>query len=249
MRSTAAAIAGSSAKSDNVVRSEEHNPNRIGTSSESNEWFTPPALISVVRQVLDGPIDLDPASCAVANRTVQAARYYSIAENGLKQHHKARRVFVNPPGGKTESGASNTGIWFDHTVGKVRGGEWGAAVFLIFNCATASAWFRSVWNHPIAFFYRRVKYLRPDGTPGAQPPPNNGALVLIASPTDLEARARFRRACAPVARVVMPASGGVSQGEGAALAEVEDRELASVVVGEQGSMFAPPPARPGEVER
>ncbi len=64
-------------------------------SSESNEWWTPEPYIEAARSVLGG-IDLDPASCAQANETVQAARYCGVADDGLKQEWKGR-VWLNPP--------------------------------------------------------------------------------------------------------------------------------------------------------
>lgn len=46
---------------------------------------------------MGGPIDLDPASCAEANRTVQAARIHSAGDSGLEHRWKAERIWLNPP--------------------------------------------------------------------------------------------------------------------------------------------------------
>lgn len=68
--------------------------------SESNEHFTPPDIIAAARTVM-GDIDLDPASSAVANTVVRAARYYTADEGGHLQKWQGR-VFLNPPGGLTD---------------------------------------------------------------------------------------------------------------------------------------------------
>ena len=66
-------------------------------SSASNEHHTPHDVLVLVREVL-GRIDLDPASCATANRAVRAARFFAKADNGLAQPWSGL-VFLNPPGG------------------------------------------------------------------------------------------------------------------------------------------------------
>ena len=44
-------------------------------SSETNEWYTPKKYVDVARQIL-GEIDLDPASCIVANRVIKAKQFW-----------------------------------------------------------------------------------------------------------------------------------------------------------------------------
>ena len=49
-------------------------------SSQSCEYYTPKKYIQAARTVLGG-IDLDPASCAVADETVRTRRYYTIEQD------------------------------------------------------------------------------------------------------------------------------------------------------------------------
>lgn len=71
-------------------------------SSVSNEHFTPPAIVEAARATM-GDIDLDPASCALANEVVQADCIYT--DSGLSESYArilsrgASKVFLNPPGG------------------------------------------------------------------------------------------------------------------------------------------------------
>src|SRR5690348_6054415 len=64
-------------------------------SSKTAEWFTPGHYIEAAREVL-GDIDLDPASCELANRTVRATRFFDAAQDGLRQQWHGR-IFMNPP--------------------------------------------------------------------------------------------------------------------------------------------------------
>lgn len=59
------------------------------------EWYTPPRYIQAARDVMGG-IELDPASHEIAQRTVQADRYFTIADDGLRQEWHGR-IWLNPP--------------------------------------------------------------------------------------------------------------------------------------------------------
>jgi hypothetical protein len=71
-------------------------------SSESNEHLTPPAIVEAARVALGGVIDLDPASCAEANEWIGANKIFTYEDNGYKKPW-AGRVFLNPPGGLSDS--------------------------------------------------------------------------------------------------------------------------------------------------
>ena len=60
-----------------------------------NEFYTPPHIIEIARACMGG-IDLDPASCALANETVCATTFYSLKQDGLKQPWFGK-IWLNPP--------------------------------------------------------------------------------------------------------------------------------------------------------
>jgi len=77
----------------------ERTPHRIrGTGA--TEWFTPPPFIAAARSVL-GEIDLDPATHPKAQKRVKATRFYTKAEDGLRQEWRGR-VWLNPPYGRVD---------------------------------------------------------------------------------------------------------------------------------------------------
>lgn len=67
----------------------------VSQSVGENEWYTPAQYIEAARETM-GIIDLDPASNEVAQATVQAQTYYTIADDGLEQSWRGN-VWLNPP--------------------------------------------------------------------------------------------------------------------------------------------------------
>jgi len=122
-------------------------------SSERNEWWTPEPYIEAARSVLGG-IDLDPASCAQANETVRAARYFSVADDGLKQEWKGR-VWLNPPYG------GRAGAFVTKLAGSAAAGDVTAAVCLVSSHSTDTAWFRPLWDALLCFTYGRIHFNGP----------------------------------------------------------------------------------------
>ncbi len=79
-------------------------------SSDSNEHYTPAEIVDRSRYALGDNINLDPASCEVANRYVKAERYYSLEDDGLSKPWE-RAVFLNPPGGALVAKKESSDEW------------------------------------------------------------------------------------------------------------------------------------------
>lgn len=128
----------------------------------SNEWYTPARFCEAARLVL-GEIDLDPASCEMANRTVKARQYYTEQENGL-EHAWYGRVWLNPPFGRLPNGTSRIRVFLDRLVQEYRSGNVVAAIAAV-KADPKQRWFLPLWEYTICFAYDRVYFLRPDSPP------------------------------------------------------------------------------------
>lgn len=143
-------------------------------SSKSEEWYTPALYIEAVRRVLGG-IDIDPASCELANRTVKATRFFSQEENGLS-HDWPGRVFLNPPYGKA-GGLSNQQIWSHKLIEQYQAGITTEAILLV-NAATGEKWFDPLWSFSLCFS-RRIKFYTAEGKPEQ---PTHGNVFIYMGP-------------------------------------------------------------------
>ena len=132
---------------------------RILTSSASVEWYTPAEYIDAVRQVL-GTIDVDPASSAQANTTVQATAYFDAEADGL-QHDWPGKVFMNPPY------SGKAGAFVSHLLDQFARGITTEAIALLNGNSMDTSWFRPLFDFLICFA-GRLSFSSPDGPgPGA----------------------------------------------------------------------------------
>lgn len=118
--------------------------------SKTNEWYTPVAYLDAARKVLGG-IDLDPASCAEANESVQADRFLTKDDDGLRVDWVGR-VWLNPPYGRL-AGDFVTRLVDLHSAGSVT-----AAVTLVNAHCTDTKWFQSLWDHTLCFTDHRIDF-------------------------------------------------------------------------------------------
>lgn len=134
-------------------------------SSESNEYYTPAPYVEAARQVM-GAIDLDPASCEIAQRTIKASKYYTEQDNGLAQEWTGR-VWMNPPYGKVGN-ESSQGYWARILLEQHEAGNVTEAIFLV-KAAVGYEWFETLWDQlPVCFARDRVSFVRADGNDDGQ---------------------------------------------------------------------------------
>lgn len=160
---------------------EQHQPlinHQLINQSTNNEWYTPRPFLDAARDVM-GAIDLDPASNPMANEAVQAARYYTITDDGYAHSWGAPdepvRVWMNPPYG-THDGESNQARWSRRLIEEYRAGNVSEAIMLV-NAVTGNAWFAPLKDFPICFPDGRIRFYNADTEAGQ--PTHGNALVYF----------------------------------------------------------------------
>lgn len=132
-----------------------NNAQLINQTSGCVEYYTPAAIIEAARRTMGG-IDLDPASSPTANRSVQAGRIFTAADDGLSQRWHGR-VWMNHPFGRTVNR-----LWIGKLVEEFRRGHIDQACCITF-ASTSEAWFSPLFAFPLCFLSPRTNYLLPDG--------------------------------------------------------------------------------------
>jgi phage N-6-adenine-methyltransferase len=122
-----------------------------------NEWYTPAEYLELARAVL-GKIDLDPASSAKAQETVQAKRFFSKDDDGLAKQWRGR-VWLNPPYAQPLIASFISKLLDERRAGRVT-----AAITLTHNY-TDTAWFQGLAElaDAICFTRGRVRFLDSNG--------------------------------------------------------------------------------------
>lgn len=144
----------------------------VSNNSGNNEWYTPPNYINAAREVMGG-IDTDPASSAIANRTVGAAQYFDAESDGLKQQWSGR-VWMNPPYAQPL-----IADFCDALCEKAKTREIEQACVLV-NNATETVWFQTLLEtaSAVCFIKSRIKFLDPEGKPGGAPLQGQAVLYI-----------------------------------------------------------------------
>jgi hypothetical protein len=135
-------------------------PMQVLVSRNTNEWYTPPAIIERVRTVL-GSITLDPASDPVPQSWIQATHYFTQDDDGLSKTWFGR-VFLNPP----YNGSSAK--WAAKLIEEYRSGRVEQAIMLV-NSAHGCKWYEALWtSFPVCCLRDRLRFIKPNGEAGGQ---------------------------------------------------------------------------------
>jgi len=145
------------------------NTTHVSHNSGENEWYTPPEYINAARSAM-GDIDCDPASSAIANKTVKAEIYFTEKENGLANKWNGR-VWMNPPYAQPLCQQFCSAL-----VEKYQAKEIEQACVLV-NNATETVWQQEMLSAcaAVCFVKGRVRFIDIAGNPGA---PLQGQVLL-----------------------------------------------------------------------
>jgi hypothetical protein len=163
-------------------------------SSDSVEWYTPDRYIEAARKAL-GKIDLDPASCAQANETVKATRFFTQEQDGLGQEWKGR-AFLNPPYGKSQDHGSLASAFCEKAIVEYESGNLDACIILV-NSVHSQQWQAPLFKFVICFVDHRIQFAAADGEENKNPTFPNMFVYLGPDPK------RFARVFDPAFGYVM----------------------------------------------
>lgn len=132
----------------------------IAREGKCNEWYTPKEYIEAARETMRS-IDLDVASCEVANRVVKAGKYYTKEDDGLSQPWHGN-VWCNPPftSSFVEKGGlykSCIALFVNKIVQEYKQRNIEQAILLSIP-NTDTKWFQQLWDYPICFTDHRLKF-------------------------------------------------------------------------------------------
>ena len=145
-----------------IEKSETQKAVHVSHNSGENEWYTPPQYIEAARRAMGG-IDLDPATSEIANRTVQAAQYFTAQDDGLAQQWPLGRIWMNPPYAQPLIGQFSEKL--------AQAAEAGSEAIVLVNNATETAWFQRMASAATAICFpkSRIRFLDPEGKPNGSP--------------------------------------------------------------------------------
>jgi hypothetical protein len=118
--------------------------------STHNEYHIPKKYVEEARKVM-GRIDLDPASCAAANKTVKAKKFYTAKDKGETQPWEGC-LFINPPYGGEQA------KFVKKLMAEMNSGKVQEAIILLSARCTETNWFQPLWDGLLCFTDHRLSF-------------------------------------------------------------------------------------------
>jgi len=143
-----------------VIINEKKSKAHVSNNSGENEWYTPECYIQSARFVM-GSIDLDPASSIIANKRVNANKFYTHDEDGLSFDWYGN-VWMNPPYSQP--------LIFQFISKLVESKEINQAIVLV-NNGTETQWGQLLLSNSsaVCFHQSRIRFIDKYGNLGQSP--------------------------------------------------------------------------------
>jgi ParB family transcriptional regulator, chromosome partitioning protein len=172
----------------------------VTRNSGNPEWYAADHLIKAAHAVMGG-IDLDPASCALANEVVVAAKFYTKNDDGLAQPWRGR-IWLNPPYSTGLIEKFATRLLESLTIGDV------TEACCLFNNSTDAKWFQSLAlaSSAVCFTKGRKNYWHPNETLFTATSPLQGQSIIYFGNNQRKFVAEFSK----VGIVLLPAAGEIT---------------------------------------
>lgn len=163
----------------------------VSQNSGENEWYTPEPFIVAARAAM-GNIDVDPASSAIANKTIKAKTFYTADDNGLLKAWNGN-VWMNPPYAQPLVAQFSEAVSAKYDSKEIK------RACILVNNATETAWFQRMLDSAAAvcFLRGRVRFLDPNGDPSGAPLQGQAVIYMGENPF------RFTRAFSELGRVLL----------------------------------------------
>lgn len=147
----------------------ENGTAHVSHNAGEHEWYTPTEYIEAARESM-GTIDLDPASTKVANEIVKATHFFTKEDDGLSRTWVGN-VWMNPPYAQPLVDHFSEKLASEYLNGAV------SQAIVLVNNATETKWWQRLAgaSSSVCFPKGRVRFLDPDGNPGA---PLQGQTIL-----------------------------------------------------------------------
>lgn len=172
------------------------------TSSATAEWYSPADIVEPARLVFGG-FDLDPASCAEANKLVKASKFFTKNDDGKRQRYdvngRPSLVWWNPPSQRSDKlkgiPEESVGDWWVHLGREWLAGRVRAAACVFFNISSVQVCLRAsrFASTPAPQWCTRVEpegrivHWCPGGKLGKSQPPHASAILLLSDEPELHA--------------------------------------------------------------
>lgn len=173
--------------------------------SKSQEHYTPDFILNATRSLL-GDIDLDPASCSVANQRVKAKQYFTKEDDALNKPWFGK-VFLNPPGGRGKGIKSYTKVFWRKLIEEYLNDHVESAIFLAFSIELLQTSQNGeafpdfyATSYPICIPKQRISFIDAEGN--AQTSPPHASAIIYLPDKDFLRIGLFKRLFSDIGAVV-----------------------------------------------